>query len=163
MADKAGDLITRISQPRESAPATTASGPTPAASTERTLHIDRKTEPGDKPVEVASNGPREEAIPPPLPTAPAEARVYSMVGTITDVSCVDAPQIQITVKAQTIVMHLHAADVAQLTIKPSGTNSLTKSAACTGLRGRSARVSYQLVSDKKWDGEIQAVELRSQP
>lgn len=163
MADKAGDLITQISQPRESAPATPASGPSATASTERALHIDRKTEPGDKPVEAVSNRPREETIPPPLPIAPAEARVYSMVGTITDVSCADAPQIQITVKAQTIVMHLHAADVAQLTIKPSGTISLARSAACTGLRGRSARVSYQLVSDKKWDGEIQAVELRSQP
>jgi Flp pilus assembly protein TadD len=163
MADKAGDLITRISQPRESAPATAASGAIPTASTERALHIDRKTEPEDKPVEAASNRTHEETIPPPSPTAPAEARVYSMVGTITDVSCVDAPQIQITVKAQTIVMHLHAADVAQLTIKPSGTSSLVKSAACTGLRGRSARVSYQLVLDKKWDGEIQTVELRSQP
>jgi len=27
-----------------------------------------------------------------------------MIGTITDVSCADAPQIQITLKAQTIIM-----------------------------------------------------------
>ena len=82
-----------------------------------------------------------------------------MVGTITDVSCTDAPQVQITLKAQTIVMHLHAADVAHLTIKPTP----SKNAVCPGLRGRNARVTYQLVPEQKWDGEIQAVELRDSP
>jgi hypothetical protein len=60
-------------------------------------------------------------------------------------------------------MRLHAADAAHLTIKSSGTDSVAKTSACRGLRGRSARVSYQLVSDKKWDGEIQTVELRDSP
>ena len=86
-----------------------------------------------------------------------------MVGTITEVSCADAPQIQITLKAQTIVMRLHAADAAQLTIKPFTTSSPAKNAVCPGLRGRSARVTYQLVSEKKWDGEIRTVELRDLP
>jgi tetratricopeptide (TPR) repeat protein len=154
-ADKAGDLLAQISQPHVSAP--------PAASPDRQVHIARKTEPDDRPVETPSSRTRDEATPPAPPPAPAEARIYSMVGTITDVSCADAPQIQITLKAQTIVMHLHAADVAQMIVKSSGTNSLAKSAVCAGLRGRSARVSYQLVPDKSWDGEIQTVELRSQP
>jgi tetratricopeptide (TPR) repeat protein len=163
MADKAGDLIARISQPRVSASATAASAPNPTASTDRTVRADRKTEPDDKPMEAASKRPREESVPPPVPAAPVEARVYSMVGTITDVSCVDAPQIQITLKAETIVMHLHAADVAQLAIKFSGVGSLAKNAVCSGLRGRSARVTYQLMPEKKWDGEIQTVELRDLP
>lgn len=82
-----------------------------------------------------------------------------MVGTITDVSCTDAPQVQITLKAQTLVMHLHAADAAHLAIKPAP----AKNAGCPGLRGRSARVTYQLVPEQKWDGEIQSVELRDLP
>jgi len=93
------------------------------------------------------------------PSAPAGPRAYSMVGTITDVSCTDAPQVQITLKAQTIVMHLHASDVTHLMIKPTP----VKSPACQGLRGRTARITYQLVTEQKWDGEIQAVELRDMP
>jgi len=87
-----------------------------------------------------------------------------MIGTITDVSCADAPQVQITLKAQTIVMRLHAVDAAHLTIKPSGTGSPAKNAVRPVLRGRSAlRSRNQLVSEKKWDGEIQTVELRDLP
>ncbi len=166
-ADKAGDLIAQMSQPRTSVSPPSTGGPITAASTDDQIHMERKTEADDRPVETASTNTREEAPPPPAPAVapspPAEARVYSMVGTITEVSCADAPQVRITLKAQTIVMRLHAADVAQLPIKSSGTDSLAKSAVCRGLRGRSARVSYLLVSDKQWDGEIQAVELRSQP
>ncbi len=162
-ADKAGDLVAQISQPRVSVPPASASVASPTASPDRQVHIERKTEADDRPLETASTRTRDEATPPASPPATAEARVYSMVGTITDVSCADAPQIQITVKAQTIVMHLHAADVAQLTVKSSGTNSIAKSAVCAGLRGRSARVSYQLVPDKPWDGEIQSIEFRKEP
>jgi tetratricopeptide (TPR) repeat protein len=163
-ADKATDLIAQISQPRSSASSPTKPAPAPAASTDdRQVHLERKTEPDDKPVATASNRTAEANSPPspaaPLPAATVVARVYSMVGTITDVSCTDAPQVQITLKAQTIVMHLHAADVAHLTIKPTP----GKNAVCQGLRGRSARVTYQLVSEQKWDGEIQAVELRDTP
>jgi tetratricopeptide (TPR) repeat protein len=162
-ADKAGDLIAQISQPRVSAPPASPSGATPAASPDRQVHIERKTEQEVRPAEGPASRTRDETTAPAPPPAPAQARIYSMVGTITEVNCTDAPQIQITMTAQTIVMHLHAADVAQLTVKSSGANSLAKSAVCAGLRGRSARVSYQLVPDKKWDGEIQSVELRSQP
>jgi hypothetical protein len=83
-----------------------------------------------------------------------------MVGTITDVICTNAPQIQITLKAQTIVMHLHAGDLGQVAIKSSGSSVLGKNTSCASLRGRSARVSYLLVSDQTWDGEMQAVEFR---
>jgi Flp pilus assembly protein TadD len=166
-ADKAGDLIAQISQPHTPAPPASTSGGISPPPTDPQIHVERKTEPDDRPVETASSLTREEAAPPPAPaiarSAPAEARVYSMIGTITDVSCADAPQVRITLKAQTIVMHLHSADVAQLTIKSSGADSLPKSSVCRGLRGRSARVSYLLVSNKQWDGEIQTVELRSQP
>jgi tetratricopeptide (TPR) repeat protein len=161
-ADKAGDLIAQMSQPRPpapSAPPAPASGP-PAPAANRPGPIERKPEPDDSPSEPPPARTRELPAPPPPPSEP---RVYSMVGTITDVSCADAPQVQITLKAQTIVMHLHAADAAHLAIKASGTTSPAKNAVCPGLRGRSARITYQLVSEKKWDGEIQTVELRDLP
>jgi tetratricopeptide (TPR) repeat protein len=171
-ADMAGDLIARISQPHSSASSSAAPAAPPASQDEATprasiddrqIRLERKTEPGDKPVETVSNKTSESTTPslpaatPPAPSA--AARVYSMVGTITEVSCSDAPQVQITLKAQTIVMRLHAADATHLAIKPAP----AKGAACPGLRGRSARVTYQLVSEQKWDGEIQSVELRDLP
>ena len=162
MADKAGDLLARISQPRGAPPAS-KNGAKPAAPTERAVQVEQQAVPEDKTATAISKSePTGNNLPAPSP-APAETHIYSMVGTITEVSCVDAPQIQITLKAESIVMHLHAADLAQVTIKPSGTATLAKNAVCTGLRGRSARVSYQLVSDKKWDAEMQTVELRSAP
>ena len=167
IADKAGDLIAQMSQPHPSASPATVSSPAPATPTDRQVHLARKTEPDSKPVEPLPSKAHEAAAPVPSssPAAasnptPSEARVYSMVGTITEVSCTDTPQIQITLKAQTIVMHLHAENTAQLMIKPSSAISSAKTSACPGLRGRNARVSYLLVPDKKWDGEIQAVELR---
>jgi tetratricopeptide (TPR) repeat protein len=162
-ADKAGDLIAQMSQPRPAAPSASpasSSATPPAASTNRPGPIDKKPDPDDGPSEAPPSRTRELPAPPPAPTEP---RVYSMVGTITDVSCADAPQVQITLKAQTIVMHLHAADAAHLAIKSSGTGSPAKNAVCSGLRGRSARITYQLVSEKKWDAEIQTVELRDLP
>jgi tetratricopeptide (TPR) repeat protein len=97
------------------------------------------------------------------PSAPAGPRSYSMVGTITDVNCAAAPQARITLKAQTIVMHLHAGDFSQVAIKSAGASSAAKKAGCAELRGRNAHVSYQLVSEKEWDGEIVSIELRDAP
>jgi tetratricopeptide (TPR) repeat protein len=96
-------------------------------------------------------------------SAPAAPRAYSMVGTITDAICTASPQIRITLKAQTIVMHLHSVDFSQVEIKSAGANSAAKKPACAGLRGRSARVSYQLVSEKEWDGELVSIEFRDNP
>jgi tetratricopeptide (TPR) repeat protein len=95
-----------------------------------------------------------------MPSAAASSRSYSMVGTITDVNCAEAPQIQITMKAQTIVMHLHTGDFSQVAIKSAGVNSAAKRPGCAELRGRSARASYQLVSEKAWDGELVSVEFQ---
>ena len=171
-ADKAGDLIAQMSQPHTAAlppaaPPVPVRVAPPSAPADQQVRVGQKIETDDRPAETASSSTRETAPPPPapaaLPVAPAEARVYSMIGTITDVSCADAPQVQITLKAQTIIMRLHAADASHLTIKPSGTGSPAKNAVCPVLRGRSARVTYQLVSEKKWDGEIQTVELRDLP
>jgi tetratricopeptide (TPR) repeat protein len=163
-ADKAADLIAQISQPHSPASPPSKSAATPAARTDdRQVHLERKTDSEDQPVRAVSAKTAETNTPPSPPAsqprAPAETRVYSMVGTITDVSCTDAPQVQITLKAQTLVMHLHAADAAHLAIKPAP----AKTAGCPGLRGRSARVTYQLVPEQKWDGEIQSVELRDLP
>ena len=95
--------------------------------------------------------------------APTGIRAYSMVGTITDVNCTSEPQIRMTLKAQTIVMHLHSGDFSQVTVKSAGTNSAAKNMICTSLRGRGALVSYRLVSEKDWDGEIVSIEFRDAP
>jgi tetratricopeptide (TPR) repeat protein len=96
-------------------------------------------------------------------SAPAGPRAYSMVGTITEINCASSPQIRMTLKAQTIVMHLHSGDFSQVSIKSAGTNSAAKIVACTSLRGRNAHVSYRLVSEKDWDGEIVSIEFRDAP
>jgi hypothetical protein len=86
-----------------------------------------------------------------------------MVGTITDVNCANAPQIQVTLKSQTIAMKLHSDNLENVSIKAANSSAAPRGTTCASLRGRSARVSYHLVSEKAWDGEIQAVEFRSQP
>jgi len=86
-----------------------------------------------------------------------------MVGTITDVNCTAAPQIQMTLKAQTIVMHLRSGDFSQVAIESAGANSAAKKPGCAALRGRNARVSYQLVPGKEWDGELVSIEFRNNP
>jgi tetratricopeptide (TPR) repeat protein len=95
--------------------------------------------------------------------APAGTRAYSMVGTMTEVNCASAPQIRMTLKAQTIVMHLHSGDFSQVAIKSANTNSAAKNVVCASLRGRNAHISYRLVSEKDWDGEILSIEFRDAP
>jgi tetratricopeptide (TPR) repeat protein len=97
------------------------------------------------------------------PSTPAGPRAYSMVGMITDVNCASTSQIWITLKAQSIVMHLHSGDFSQVAIKSAGTIAAAKNVGCASLRGRSARVSYQLVSEKDWDGEVVEIEFRDAP
>jgi hypothetical protein len=84
-----------------------------------------------------------------------------MVGTITDATCSSASEIQLTLKSLTILMKLHALDLAKLSVKSTGAESAGKISSCAGLKGRSARISYNLVLDKPWDGEIQEVEFRN--
>ena len=86
-----------------------------------------------------------------------------MVGTITDVNCASAPQIQVTLKSQTITMKLHAENLENVSIKAAGSATAAKGTTCTSLRGRIARISYLLVPAKAWDGEMQVVEFRNQP
>ena len=107
--------------------------------------------------------PEDETTAAEAPPPPGAARAYSMVGTITDVNCTAAPQIQITLKAQTIVMHLRSGDFSQVAIESAGANSAAKKPGCAALRGRNARVSYQLVPGKEWDGELVSIEFRNNP
>jgi hypothetical protein len=86
-----------------------------------------------------------------------------MVGVISEVNCAQPPQVVLTLKAQTLSMHLHAADFAQLAVTASTGKTPPKITACSGLRGRSARISYLLAAKKGWDGEIQSIELRTEP
>jgi hypothetical protein len=85
-----------------------------------------------------------------------------MVGTITDATCTSASEIQLTLKSLTILMKLHAVDMAKLPVKSATAGAAAKISSCAGLKGRNVRVSYNLVLDKTWDGEMQEVEFRNQ-
>jgi hypothetical protein len=88
---------------------------------------------------------------------------YSMVGTIVEVNCAGPPQVQVTLKSMNITMKLHAADLDKLEIKSASAAAPAKGTTCASLRGRTARISYHLVGQKYWDGEMQSVEFRGLP
>jgi tetratricopeptide (TPR) repeat protein len=163
-ADKAGDLVARMSKPQPPvAPASAGNAPAKPTS-DPGLRIERKTEPEAKPSSTTTAPPAPKIAPAPVPPLFAESsKVYSMMGTITDVTCTSAPQIQVTLKAQTITMKLHADNLEKVSIKSAGSASAAKGTTCASLRGRTARISYLLVSGRSWDGEMQEVEFRSQP
>jgi hypothetical protein len=161
-ADQAGILVARMSEgrPLSPPPSTPASPDSLPASPTR---LERRSEPGDAPpskaVSAAQPVVNTSASEPPAPST----RVYSMVGVISEVNCAETPQVVLTLKAQTLTMHLHSADFAQLAVTASGGKTPPKITACSGLRGRSARISYLLAAKKGWDGEIQSIELRTEP
>jgi len=165
-ADKAGELVARMSKPQPPvAPASAGNAPAKTPS-DSGLRIERKTEPEAKPSTTSTvpAAPKTEPAPTPAPPLFAESsKVYSMMGTITDVNCAGAPQIQVTLKSQNITMKLHAANLEKVSIKSAGSAADAKGTTCSSLRGRNARISYLLVSGRAWDGEMQAVEFRSQP
>lgn len=88
---------------------------------------------------------------------------YSMVGTIAAVNCGNAPQLQLTLQNGGIVMHLHATDLARIEIKAGAGNTVSAKSPCPQFNGKKARISYQLVSGKSWDGEIVSVEFQNAP
>jgi tetratricopeptide (TPR) repeat protein len=163
-ADKAGELVARMTKPQPAVAPASASA-TPAKTTsDPGLRIERKTEPEAKPSATTTAPAAPKAAPAPVPPLFAESsKVYSMMGTITDVNCAGAPQIQVTLKAQTITMKLHADNLEKVSIKTASSASPAKGTTCASLRGRTARISYLLVSGRSWDGEMQEVEFRSQP
>ena len=170
-SDKPGDLTARISPrqppaappPLSNTPASNA--PAKPATSDPGLRIERKTEPEAKPSSTASTTSATLKTEPAAAAAPvfSATKVYSMMGTITDVNCSNAPQILLTMKSLTIVMKLHATELAKLSFKSTGSDAAMKETSCSSLRGRSARVSYTLVLNQPWDGEMQEVEFRSQP
>ena len=163
-ADKAGELVARMSKPQPPvAPASAGNAPAKPPS-DPGLRIERKTEPEAKPSTTTTAPSSPKTTPAPVPPLFAESsKVYSMLGTITDVNCSGAPQIQVTLKAQTITMKLHADNLEKVSIKSAGSAAAAKGTTCASLRGRTARISYLLVSGRSWDGEMQEVEFRSQP
>jgi tetratricopeptide (TPR) repeat protein len=165
-ADKAGDLVARISSPKQ--PGTVAPAPAKSApakpSADSVPKLERRSEPDAKP----TSGAPAAVIPIPAPPPPSSdttgvySRVYSMIGTISEVTCSLPPQILLTLKSMTISLKLHADNLDKLPIKSADSAGPAKENFCGGLRGRTARISYHLVSDKAWDGEIQDVEFRGQ-
>jgi tetratricopeptide (TPR) repeat protein len=112
----------------------------------------------------ASSAPDDATVPAPeAPAAVAAPRAYSMIGTVGAADCAAAPQMHVTLQAGNIVMHLHAADTGKIEFK-SGPSSVTPGKiACSQLRGQKARISYQLVAGKPWDGEILSIEIENSP
>jgi tetratricopeptide (TPR) repeat protein len=165
-AEKAGELVARMSKPQPTgAPPVSVRNPPPRPPSDSVEKIENKTEPQAKPATVppASEPTKTQPAPAPVPPLFSEsAQVYSMVGTITQVDCARAPQIQVTLKSQTLVMKLHADDFAQLSIKSAGAAAASKGATCPSLRGRNARVSYLFVTGKPWDAEMKSVEFRNE-
>jgi tetratricopeptide (TPR) repeat protein len=100
----------------------------------------------------------------PVPGAPVgvnSTHPYSMVGTMASVNCANAPQAQITLQAGALVMKLHATDFAKVELKLAAGGLSPENAACSELQGRKARISYQIVAGKAWDGEMVSIELQS--
>jgi tetratricopeptide (TPR) repeat protein len=96
---------------------------------------------------------------PATPPPPGGKRLYSMSGTISQVDCAAFPQLILKLEAGGLAMRLHASDLNVVAIKPSTATMPSSKTSCGALQGRRARFSYQLDSQKSWDGEIQSVEF----
>ncbi len=155
-AKKAADLVARASAPQP---------PAPAKANPEAVRV--TSPPPPPPPAPKAAAPKSESTAAPAPAANqatplfSEAKIYSMIGTITEVSCTSASEVQLTLKSLTILMKLHAADVAKLSVKSASTEIPSKISSCASLRGRSVRISYNLVLDKPWDGEMQELEFRN--
>lgn len=161
-AQQAGNLVARMSESGPLSPPPRM-GADPDSSAESSPRLDRRTEPGsESSAGSRSGGPPARSEPPAAPPAPS-TRVYSMSGTIAEVDCKASPEVLLTLKAQNLAMHLHAPDFSQLAFTAQQGKSAPKVITCAALRGRSARISYLLSGSKSWDGEIQSIELRSEP
>ena len=190
-ADKAGDLVAKMSRPQPSGASNgqiSPRTPPPPPSGAGGLKIENKTDtsappptaqpkptaPASPTVSSSSPATSQKPVPPlfgdSVPDYAASTsnnaavpsnKVYSMLGTITEVNCASAPQIQMTLKSQTITMKLHAENLAKIAIKAAGSAAPPKVTTCASLRGRNARVSYLLVGQKAWDGEVQELEFRT--
>jgi tetratricopeptide (TPR) repeat protein len=162
-ARRAADLVARASDAQPTSPAS-ASAPRSAAKT-ASEPIKPSTPPLPPPAAAKADPPKPDSSPAAAAAPPArfsEAKIYSMVGTITDATCTSASEIQLTLKSLTILMKLHAVDMAKLPVKSATAGAAAKISSCAGLKGRNVRVSYNLVLDKTWDGEMQEVEFRNQ-
>ena len=92
-----------LSPPPPPAPAATPAGERCAPASDPGLRIERKTEPEAKRLHPRL-APATRTDPPSVADRAAavfaiSTKVYSMVGTITDVNCAGAPQIQVTLKS----------------------------------------------------------------
>ena len=79
----------------------------------------------------------------PATAAPAESSTavtpthsYSMKGTIAAVVCGNAPQMQLTLQATGIEMHLHAADIAKIEVRSDTGHPPTTTPPCNQFAGK---------------------------
>ena len=129
--EKSGELAARASRPLP--PAAPSAAPlgnaTARTASDSGLRIERKTEPEAKASTTSTVSAAPKTAPPPAPVPPLFAessKVYSMVGTITEVNCASTPQIQVTLKSQTITMKLHADSLEKVSIKAAGSSGATE-------------------------------------
>jgi len=167
IADKASDLMAGMSSPKlpraiAAASPAPANPPSPKPAADSMPKLERRTEPDPKPAAAPPAPKTDTASAPPAASSGTSvyARVYSMVGTVSEVTCSLPPQILLTLKSLTIALKLHADNLERLSIKSADSAAPGKENFCAQLRGRSVRISYHLVADKEWDGEIQDIEFR---
>src|SRR6266852_1160095 len=116
--DQAGILVARMSEGRPLSPPPSRPA-SPDSLPASPPPLERRSAPGDeRPSGVVPATPPvvSKASEPPAPST----RLYSMVGVISEVNCAETPQVVITLKAQTLSMHLHAADFANLAFTSPG-------------------------------------------
>jgi tetratricopeptide (TPR) repeat protein len=166
-SNRAADLVARAARPQPPAAAPAPASPAPArpvsTATPATPAAPAATAPPAVTAKSEPSAVKSEPAPAPEPARFSETKVYSMIGTITEVNCSNTPQVQLSIKSLTILMKLHAADFAKVSIKSvdSDASASGKTASCSSLRGRTVRISYNLVLDKPWDGEMQELEFRN--
>jgi tetratricopeptide (TPR) repeat protein len=137
--------------------------PPPAPVSSNSPQAKSISQPAAAPAPTAATRAETPAAAAPAPPMFSETKIYSMIGTVTDVICSAAPQVQLSLKSIALLMKLHTTDLSKLPIKSADSASPMKSPACSSLRGRSVRISYTLVLNQPWDGEMQELEFRALP
>ncbi len=87
-------------------------------------------------------------------------RGYGMFGKITELRCTDPQEMQLTLSAGGIIMHLHAANRSKVSYVTTHWKPPANFNPCTHLKGLSAQIYYSLVQGQAHDGEILAIEVR---
>jgi tetratricopeptide (TPR) repeat protein len=90
----------------------------------------------------------------------AEPSVGTQItGKVKDVSC-DGKEMKITIAVRDVDFHLHAHNYSRISFDEGTLFQTGKFDPCTQLLGQVAEVTFIMVENKSYDGEIQAVEMK---